>query len=123
MLKTLVLIGVGGALGSVSRYLSNIWISKYLPSIFPWGTFFVNLLGCLIIGLILGYLERQQLGESEIKFFFATGFCGAFTTFSAFASENMNLMNNGDYFLSILYIAASIILGILAVYSGFGLAK
>lgn len=118
MLKPLLLIGLGGGIGSMLRYLTSVLANKYFPSIFPWGTFIVNILGCFLIGLLLGFFERNAMANPGLKFFFITGFCGGYTTFSAFAAENMVLFQSGNLLPAFLYIAASVIIGLAAVWLG-----
>jgi len=123
MLRSIILVGVGGGLGSVFRYLTAVGINKYFQSVFPWATFVANVLGCLIIGLLLGLFERHQLTSPDLKYLFVTGFCGGYTTFSAFAAENMNLFQSGNTLTSFLYIAASVLIGLFAVWVGLILTK
>lgn len=110
-------------MGSILRYLTTVLANRLFATVFPLGTFAVNIAGCLIIGLVLGYLDRQQLVNSDLKWLLATGFCGGYTTFSAFASENLNLFQQGHAFTAFAYIAASVVLGILAVWLGFFLSR
>ena len=123
MFKTLVIIGIGGSLGSILRYLISILIERYYTSIFPWATLIVNIFGCLLIGVVIGYLEKHQMVNDNIKWFFATGFCGGFTTFSAFGLENIRLLQNGNFPVAILYIGSSVFLGLASVWLGLALAK
>mgnify|MGYP003137825684 FL=1 len=122
MLKQLLLIFLGGGLGSVLRYL----ISKSLnfeTAFIPFGTFTVNILGSLLLGLILGIAAKSDFFSSNIVLFLAVGFCGGFTTFSSFAFENQALLRSGDYLNFFFYTFGSIILGILAVFLGLFLSK
>jgi len=80
-------------------------------------------LGCLLIGILLGLFERQQLSNPDLKFLFITGFCGGYTTFSAFASENINLFQSSNSLIAFLYIAVSVLVGLLAVWLGLMLTK
>jgi len=123
MIRAIVLVGIGGGLGSIFRYLTSVLANKYFQAIFPLGTFFANIIGCLIIGVLLGLFERQQLINPDLKFLFITGFCGGYTTFSTFASENINLFQSGNSLTAFLYIASSIVLSLLAVWLGLTLAK
>ena len=118
MIKTLLLIGTGGFLGSISRFLASRFIQEHLPVVFPWGTFFVNISGCFLIGLIYGLSERSSLLTSGWKMFLAVGFCGGFTTFSTFANENLALLRDGDFFHFLIYTGLSVILGITATFLG-----
>lgn len=123
MLKTLLIVGLGGGIGSVFRYLTSVWTQKLVQSVFPWATFIVNVLGCLIIGILVGFFTKQQIENSDLKLLFVTGFCGGFTTFSAFALENIKLFQTGNSLLALLYIALSVIVGIFAVWSGIMIMK
>lgn len=123
MVRILLLVGMGGFLGSVSRYLVGNYFTKTVSSSFPWGTFSVNIIGCLLIGLFYGLSERYDWFTPEWRFFLTTGFCGGFTTFSAFAHENVNLMQSSDYFTFALYSILSFAIGLVAVFGGFSLVK
>lgn len=123
MLKTIVYIAIGGAIGSVLRYLTSVFVAKYWSNAFPLATFLVNIIGCFLIGFIIGYLAKNQLTDSNLKWFLITGFCGGFTTFSAFGLENQSLLQNNNSFLALTYIGLSIFLGLLAVWLGLNLAK
>lgn len=123
MVKSLLLVGFGGGIGSIFRYLTTFYLAKYFPSKFPLGTFAVNLLGCFLIGLLAGYFEKNNLVNSDMKFLFVTGFCGGYTTFSAFGYENLNLFQSNNTLLAFAYIGASLIFGLLAVWLGLFLAK
>lgn len=123
MIKTLLLVGTGGFLGSVSRFLASRFIQTSLPSTFPFGTFFVNITGCLLIGLIYGFSDRSSLLTPEWKMFLAAGFCGGFTTFSTFANENLALLRDGDFFHFFIYTGLSVFLGITATFLGVLITK
>ena len=123
MLKTILYIAIGGALGSVLRYLTSIFINKYWANHFPMATFITNVLGCFLIGLIIGILEKNNLAVSNLKWFLVTGFCGGYTTFSAFGMENVTLFQNNNTFLAFTYIGFSIIIGLFAVWLGLFVTK
>lgn len=123
MIRTMILIGLGGGIGSIFRYLTSVVISKYFHSNFPLATLVVNILGCFLIGLLLGLFDRHQLTNPSLKFLFLTGFCGGFTTFSAFASENIILFQSGYSLTAFLYIAISILVCLFAVWLGLNLIK
>ena len=123
MLKTALIIALGGGLGSTLRYFTSIFVSKYWSSNFPLATFIVNSIGCLLIGFIIGLLEKNQLSDSRLKWFLVTGICGGLTTFSAFGMENYYLFQNNNSLLAFVYIAMSIVIGLLAIWFGVFLSK
>ena len=123
MIKTLLLVGIGGAIGSVLRYLTHWLTSKYFQGTFPLSTFLVNVLGSLLIGLFIGYLGKYFPENHPLKFLLIVGFCGGFTTFSSFALENYNLLQNNNQITAYIYMATSIILTISAVGLGSYLSK
>lgn len=114
----MLLAGAGGFLGTCCRYLTNRFYLAYFKTTLPWATFTVNILGCLLVGLILGILNKAGIVSPKINAFFVVGFCGGFTTFSTFSYESFTLGMNGELFTSLLYMAASIIFGLIAVWLG-----
>ena len=123
MIKTIFFVGIGGAVGSICRYLTSVVISKRYPSAFPFATLTANILGCVIIGLLLGLFEKQQLVNNDLKFLLITGFCGGYTTFSTFSSENLALLHAGNYFSAFTYMLTSVIIGVFAVWAGIMITK
>jgi len=119
MLKNLLIIGSGGFIGSIARYLvSQLNLSISFHSI-PVGTLLVNIIGCFLIGFLTGVADKSMILTTEWRLFLMVGLCGGFTTFSAFANENLMLMHNGQMLAVLLYTALSILLGFLAVYFGY----
>ena len=123
MLKTILYIAIGGAIGSVFRFLTTVLVSKFWSNQFPLATFIINFIGCFLIGLFIGVLAKNNLADSNLKWFLVTGFCGGFTTFSAFGIENYNLFQNNNSLLAFGNIALSIILGLFAVWFGLFVSK
>ena len=117
-MKSFILVFLGGGLGSGLRYLVTIAMSQY-SKVLPFGTFTVNMIGCLLIGLILGYAQKENTLTSNQTLLLATGFCGGFTTFSAFASENLELIKNGELFNFSIYAIGSVFLGIVLILIGY----
>ena len=117
MIQNILLVALGGAVGSVCRFL----LSGLNSTSYPWGTFAVNILGSLLIGLLVGLVNKGSLSP-EMKLLLVTGFCGGFTTFSTFANESFGMMKAGDVLLSALYIGASVVVGVLAVWTGLKLS-
>jgi CrcB protein len=123
MLKTILYIAFGGAIGSVFRYLTTLFVAKFWSNHFPLATFLTNVVGCFLIGLFIGLLEKNNLTDSNLKWFLITGFCGGFTTFSAFGLENITLFQNNNSIVAFGYIALSTIIGLFAVWLGLFISK
>lgn len=117
-MRILLLIGAGGFLGSIARYLTQQGISKILPVVFPFGTFIVNLAGCFLIGVLYAFSDRNNMLSNEWRLFLTTGFCGGFTTFSTFSVESYSLIREEQYLYFALYAGLSVVLGILATFLG-----
>jgi CrcB protein len=113
----ILLVGLGGSLGSMLRYISVKTIDTRINGSFPYGTLTVNLAGSFIIGIVYAIAIRKT-GPDNWSVFLGAGFCGGFTTFSAFAVENLNMINQRMFSSSLVYISSSILLGILAVAIG-----
>lgn len=118
MLRLIFIIGTGSFIGSIIRFLVSRFIQNHSVSAFPFGTFIVNILGCFLIGLFYGLSERGNLLNAEWRIFLTVGFCGGFTTFSAFAIENIALLYDSNFFHFTLYTALSVFVGFMATWLG-----
>lgn len=114
----MLLAGFGGFFGTCCRYLTNRLYLTYFNTSLPAATFTANILGCFIVGLITGLLNKAGIVSPKLSAFLIVGFCGGFTTFSTFSYETFTLGMNGEFLISLLYIAASIIIGLIAVWLG-----
>lgn len=117
-MKIILLVGTGGFVGSISRYLVSQLMQKTFETTFPLGTMVVNIVGSFLIGIIYALSERSEILSAEWRIFLAVGFCGGFTTFSSFAYENFAMASIQQFLYSALYIGLSLILGLFAVYLG-----
>ena len=116
--KNILTVMLGSGLGGALRFISSEFIKNNFSSRFPAGTFIVNLVGCFIIGIVYGISIKGSQDSAGLKLLLATGFCGGFTTFSAFTSENLELLRTGNQLTALFYILLSVMLGILATFTG-----
>ncbi|HKZ36311.1 MAG TPA: fluoride efflux transporter CrcB [Chryseolinea sp.] len=123
MNRTILFVGLGGLLGGIARFITASYVNKLISSAFPYGTLVVNLSGCFIIGIIYGLSERFHWLTPEWRFFLATGFCGGYTTFSAFAYENVKLLETTNYLTFASYSIISFALCLLATFIGLTFTK
>lgn len=119
----ILIVALGGSLGSIIRYIGVKTIDNQFNTHFPVGTFSVNIIGSFIIGVVYALIARKTGASENWILFIGTGFCGGFTTFSAFAFENISLLNQRMGVTSILYVVSSVTLGLLAVVGGMASQK
>ena len=119
---TILAIALGGAGGSVLRYLLGGMVQRAAHAGFPFGTLTVNVIGCLLIGIIVQYYTNLE-PSSVVRGFLIVGFCGGFTTFSAFSSETIGLLDGGNYARAALYVALSVALCLIATSTGIAVTR
>ena len=118
-MTNILLVGLGGFIGSVARYKLGGWVLHMTAhEKFPFGTFAVNVAGCLVAGVLAGLVEKHELFSAETRLFLFTGLLGGFTTFSAFGLETMFLLRRGEPWVAAIYAGASVLLGVIAVWLG-----
>ena len=118
-MTNILLVGLGGFIGSVARYKLGGWLLHLtVQEKFPYSTFVVNIVGCLLVGVLAGLAEKHELFGPGARLFLFTGLLGGFTTFSAFGLETMFLLRRGEPWIAALYVVASVLLGLVAVWIG-----
>lgn len=118
MLKHILLVGLGGAVGSIVRFLCQKYLTEWYPEAFPWGTFFVNISGCLAIGLLYGLTANYAIFTTDLRLLLMAGLLGGFTTFSAYSVESLALLEQHRYTTFFLYFTGSMLLGLAATWLG-----
>lgn len=123
MFKTLLVVGMGSFVGGILRYLLSRYIQNFSAVSFPWGTLWVNVAGCFLIGLFYGLFEKGNLMNPHLRLFMTVGFCGGFTTFSTFMNESFQLLKSDDFLMLLFYLALSLLGGFLSVYIGYQVVR
>ena len=123
VISHLILVALGGGLGASARYLTNLAALRFAGPSFPWGTFAVNVIGSFAMGLLIAILTRRTGTSMEVRSFLATGFLGGFTTFSAFSLDFALMWERGDHWHGAVYLLASVLLSILALFGGLFLVR
>lgn len=118
-MSSVLWVALGGALGSVARYGVTAGTTRLLGPSFPWGTLAVNVVGSFLMGFLMALLLRKYADSDTARLFLTTGLLGGFTTFSAFSLDVFNLMQRGENGVAAIYVLASVLLSILAVFGGF----
>ena len=123
MIKNFLIVGLGGGAGSMLRYAVQKFFPGQSAAAFPTGTLLVNIAGCFLIGILWSMVSRSLTWNEEMKLLLMTGFCGGFTTFSAFTLEGIGLLKENKTYLFVIYLAASVIGGLLATFIGIRIVK
>ncbi|HTY55893.1 MAG TPA: fluoride efflux transporter CrcB [Candidatus Binataceae bacterium] len=118
-----LLVGIGGAIGSITRYLLGGWFAIRFGTAFPYGTFTINVTGSFIIGFFLAFTQERVAISPYWRLLFAVGFLGGYTTFSTFEYESISLLRNGEMLLSALYMIGSLVVGAIAAIGGVALGS
>jgi len=123
MIKNFLIVGLGGAVGSMLRYAVQKFFQAQTTAAFPTGTLLVNIAGCFLIGILWSLVSRSLTWNDEMKLLLMTGFCGGFTTFSAFTLEGIGLLKENRTVLFVIYLTASVVGGLLATFIGIRIVK
>ena len=123
MIKNFLIVGLGGAVGSMLRYAVQKFFQAQTAAAFPTGTLLVNIAGCFLIGILWSLVSRSLTWNDEMKLLLMTGFCGGFTTFSAFTLEGIGLLKENKTVLFFIYLTASVVGGLVATFIGIRIAK
>jgi len=123
IINTSLIIGLGGFIGTIVRFLIGSWIEKSFASSFPLATILVNLIGCFLIGMVSGYFTQKLGDQTQLFFFLTVGVLGGFTTFSAIAMDSQVFIENGEYLKMLTYVSVQAILGIALCLIGYNLIK
>ncbi len=122
-MSTLLAVALGGALGALARYQLSLWVHARWPSAFPTGTLVVNMVGCLLIGVLAGTFEARVALPPPVRLFLGVGLIGAFTTFSTFELETLLAFERGHAGVAMSYVAVSVLVGLAAVWMGVRLGR
>lgn len=119
MFKDILFVGLGGGIGSIMRFLTSRFTARLVAA--QWlflGTLAANLIGCFLIGILSGWMLSHMPDNQSFRLLFIVGFCGGYTTFSTFAFENYRLIEMNQWGILLIYLTASVVLGIIAVWLG-----
>ena len=123
MIKSALIVGLGSFVGGALRYLLSMGMKHACTQGFPWGTLLVNLVGCFVIGLLYGLFSRYSSTSHPWCLLLTTGVCGGFTTFSTFANESLQMLQNGHWGSFLVYVAISVVAGIGLTGLGYWVVK
>lgn len=119
----LIVVAIGGAVGSVTRYLIGNFVSKNYHGSFPIGTFFINIVGCFLMGLFMSSLIQKEMVDTSWRLFLCVGLLGGFTTFSSFGYEALTMLSNGKLMMAGMYAGCSVVAGLFAAITGMMVSK
>jgi fluoride exporter len=122
-MRPLLFVGIGGGLGSMLRYLIQVFVGRHVPLVFPLGTFLVNISGCFLIGLFYSLANKYTGFSPEWRLFLITGICGGYTTFSTYSYDGLMLLKQGSGLSFLIYVVGSVVLGLLATFAGAAILK
>jgi CrcB protein len=118
-----IAISFGGILGANARYLISEWAAQRFGAGVPFGTFIINIGGSFLLGIFMAFLQDRSFVHPNYRLFFATGFCGAYTTFSTFTYESLRLWQDGSFLLAVANVVGSIVIGMFGIFLGFALGR
>jgi fluoride exporter len=117
-MSTYLWIALGGALGSMARYASGVYVGRWLGTAFPWSTLLINIIGSFLIGVFAESFALQWDTSQSTRVFLVVGICGGYTTFSTFSLDIVTLLNRGEATLALTYVLASVAIGLAGLYAG-----
>ena len=123
MIKSLLIVGTGSFIGGAMRYLLSTLMKSACGQGFPWGTLMVNLLGCFLFGMLFAVFGKSNATDNTLYLLLTTGICGGFTTFSTFANESVQMLQQGNTWGFVGYVATSVVAGLALIALGYGVAK
>ena len=123
MIKSLLIVGTGSFIGGAMRYLLSTLMKSVCEQGFPWGTLMVNLLGCFLFGVVFAVFGKSNATDNTWYLLLTTGVCGGFTTFSAFAHESVQMLQQGNIWGFVGYVATSVVAGLALIALGYGVAR
>lgn len=122
-MKMVLYVAIGGALGSVARYLTGVGLGRWLGAGFPWATLTVNIVGSLVMGILVGLMAQRWVPSGEMRAFLTIGILGGFTTFSTFSLDAAGLLQRGEMGMAAAYVLSSVIMGIGGLFAGLYLVR
>lgn len=122
-MQNYIIVFIGAGFGGALRYWGSDFVYKFLPTTFPYGTLFVNILGSFIIGLVMYYFDSNKIINHDLRLILTTGFCGGLTTFSTFSFETINFLKEREYFLASSNVILNVFLTIAALFISYKISN